>query len=268
MSPDAHGGGRTVDVDDDVLMAEDEDESAGGRMSFLEHLDELRRRIIYSVYAIVASCCLTFWWVNDMFAYMTSYFQANGGTLIYTRPMGGFVFTLKIAVLAGLILAAPFIFTQLWLFVAPGLYAREKKVVVPFVFLSSVLFFAGAAFAHFVGYPTMWQFFASFESETIRFFPDIDTTMSFYVRIVLAMGLVFQMPVLVYFLARFGIVTARFMITHFKYAVLVITILAAVITPSGDAVSLAVFAVPMLALYILSIAVAWLAGRGRRAREA
>jgi len=266
MAPDSLGGGRTVD--DDAFEADQDDaESAGARMSFLEHLDELRRRLIYSVWAIVASCAVTFWWVNDLFTYMTTYFQANGGTLIYTRPMGGFMFSLKVAVLAGLILSAPFIFSQLWLFVAPGLYAREKRVVIPFVFLSSLLFFAGAAFAHLVGYPTMWTFFAGFQSESLRFFPDIDTTMSFYIRIVLAMGLVFQMPVLVFFLARFGIVTARFMIVKFKYAVLVIVVLAAVITPSGDAISLTVFVVPMLALYVISIAVAWLAARGRPAAE-
>jgi sec-independent protein translocase protein TatC len=243
-------------------LIEEDDRS---RMTFLEHLDELRRRIVYSLYALVASCVVALVFVNDMYEYMTAYFSRYGGQLIYTEPMGGFMFSLKIAVLAGAILAAPFVFSQLWLFVAPGLYAREKRVVIPFVFISSLLFFGGAYFAHAIGYPYMWQFFASYDTAAIDFLPDIKVTFGFYSKILIAMGLVFQMPVLVFFLARFGVITARFMVTKFKYAVLIIVVLAAVITPSGDAVTLTVFAAPMLVLYCVSIGVAWLVGRKRSA---
>jgi sec-independent protein translocase protein TatC len=259
MAPDSRPDALDSDYDD---VAEDARDDAS-RMTFLEHLDELRKRIIYALYAVGAACAVTFWFNGPMYEYLTAYFQRYGGTLIYTQPMGGFMFSLKIAVLAGLILAAPFVFSQVWLFVAPGLYARERRVVVPFVFFSSALFFAGAWFAHSIGYPTMWQFFASYQGDAIQFFPDISNTFSFYFKIVLGMGLVFQMPVLVFFLARFGVVTARFMIAKFKYAVLLIFVLAAVITPSGDAVSLAVFAAPMLVLYGVSIVVAWLFGKRR-----
>jgi sec-independent protein translocase protein TatC len=248
----------------DPLLEEEDDRS---RMTFLEHLDELRRRIIYSLYALVASCVVTLVFVNDMYEYMTAYFSRYGGKLIYTEPMGGFMFSLKIAVLAGAILAAPFVFSQLWLFVAPGLYAREKRVVIPFVFISSALFFGGAYFAHAIGYPYMWQFFASYDTTAIDFLPDIKVTFSFYSKIVIAMGLVFQMPVLVFFLARFRVVTARFMVAKFKYAVLIIVVLAAVITPSGDAVTMSVFAAPMLVLYCISIVVAWLVGRKTKGTE-
>jgi sec-independent protein translocase protein TatC len=264
MSPDPSvDDGRSL-LDSEPLVEEDD----RSRMTFLEHLDELRRRILYSLYAIIASCIVTLIFVNDMFLYMTEYLARYGGTLIYTKPMGGFMFSLKIAVLAGLILAAPFVFSQVWLFVAPGLYAREKRVVIPFVFISSLLFFAGAWFAHTIGYPYMWQFFASYNVGSLQFFPDIETTFGFYSKIVIAMGLVFQMPVLVFFLARFGIVTARFMIAKFKYAVLIIIVIAAVITPSGDAVTLTVFAAPMMVLYCISIGVAWLVGKKRAARLA
>jgi sec-independent protein translocase protein TatC len=267
MSPDPFDGARAIGEDafDRTDATVEDAESDGSRMTFLEHLDELRRRIVYSLWAVLASGAITFWFVNDLFVYMTHYFQANGGTLVYTRPMGGFMFSLKIAAFAALLLASPFVFSQLWLFVAPGLYAREKRVVVPFVVVSSLMFFLGAWFAHVVGYPTMWKFFASYQSDALSFLPDLDTTSAFYIKIILAMGLVFQMPVLVFFLARFGIVTARFMLAKIKYAVLFIVILAAVITPSGDVISLAVFAVPMLLLYLVSIAVAWLAGRRRPA---
>jgi sec-independent protein translocase protein TatC len=265
MSPDPSvDDGRSL-LGAEPLVAEEDDRS---RMTFLEHLDELRRRIVYSLYALVASCVVALVFVNDMYEYMTAYFSRYGGQLIYTEPMGGFMFSLKIAVLAGVVLASPFVFSQLWLFVAPGLYAREKRVVIPFVFISSVLFFGGASFAHFIGYPYMWQFFASYDTAAIDFLPDIKVTFAFYSKVVIAMGLVFQMPVLVFFMARFGVVTARFMVAKFKYAVLIIVVLAAVITPSGDAVTLSVFAAPMLVLYCVSIGVAWLTGKKRAARLA
>jgi sec-independent protein translocase protein TatC len=252
-------------LDGAETVADDVDERS--RMSFLDHLDEFRRRILYSLYAVLASCLLTFWFIDPMFRYLTTYFQEYGGRLVFTQPMGGFMFSLKVGVLSGLILAAPFVFAQVWLFIAPGLYAREKKVVIPFVFLSSVLFFSGAYFAHVAGFPTMWKFFASFETETLEFFPDLSIVFGFYVKIILGMGLVFQMPILVFFLAKFGIVTARFMLVKFKYAVLGIVVLAALITPSGDAVSLTVFAAPMLVLYVISIGVAWLFGKKKRDAE-
>jgi sec-independent protein translocase protein TatC len=246
---------------DGETVVEGHDERS--RMSFLEHLDELRRRILFSVYALVASCAVTFYFWQDMFVYLTSYFQAFGGTLIFTRPMAGFMFSLKVAALAGLLIASPFIFAQLWLFIAPGLYAKEKKVVVPFVLFSTILFGGGAAFAHIVAFPSMWRFFASYAQGGLQYFPTIDETFGFYVKTIIGMGLVFQMPMLVFFLARFGIVTAKFMIAKFKYAVLAIFIIAAVITPSADIVTQLVFAAPMLLLYVVSIVVAWLFGKKR-----
>lgn len=258
--------GQAIAADERDEFSEDVDDRS--RMSFLDHLDELRRRILYSLYAVIASCLLTFWFVGQMFDYLTLYFQRYGGQLIYTQPMGGFMFSLKIGALAGLILASPFVFSQVWLFVAPGLYAREKKVVIPFVVSSSALFLSGAWFAHAVGFPAMWRFFASYETTALSFLPDLSIVFGFYVKVVLGMGLVFQMPILVFFLAKFGVITARFMLKKFKYAVLGIFIIAAAITPSGDAVTLTVFAAPMLALYLLSVMVAWVFGKKRRVAEA
>jgi sec-independent protein translocase protein TatC len=171
------------------------------------------------------------------------------------------MFSLKVSGVAALIVAAPFIFCQLWLFVAPGLYKNEKRVVVPFVICSSLLFFAGAAFAHFVAFPMMWKFFASYQIENVKFLATLDDTFAFYVYTLLGTGLVFQMPMVVFFLARFGIVNARFLVRHIKYAVLVIFIVAAVVTPSQDVVTQTVFAAPMLVLYVISIGVAWLFGK-------
>ncbi len=249
---------------EDDFAGEVEQPSDRSRMSFLEHLDELRRRLLYSTYAILACCAVTFWYWEPLYKYLVSYLGKHGGKLMFTQPMGGFMFSLWISALGGLILASPFLFSQMWLFVAPGLYAKEKKVVIPFVLASTALFGTGAWFAHRIAFPSMWTFFASYELENLVFQPTLDLAFSMYVKVLLGLGLVFQMPVLVFFLARFGMVTAGFMIRKFKYAVLIICVIAAVITPSGDPVNLAVFAAPMLVLYVVSIGVAWLFGKKKR----
>ncbi|MEO8483837.1 MAG: twin-arginine translocase subunit TatC [Acidobacteriota bacterium] len=271
-------------TDASFLAADDEAEPTDdrSRMTFLEHLDELRRRILYSLYVMLACCGVTFFFWEPLYRYYVHYFSAFGGHLVYTQPMAGFMFSMKLSALAAFLVAAPFVFSQAWLFVAPGLYAKEKKVVVPFVFFASIFFFTGAYFAHRIAFPSMWQFFAGYQMTEVpaasggipagdgsglTFLPDLDITFSFYVKTLLGMGLVFQMPMVVFFLARFGIVTAKFMLKQFKYAVLVIVILAAIITPSGDPVNLTIFSAPMLFLYIVSIGVAWVFGKKRPVAE-
>jgi sec-independent protein translocase protein TatC len=234
----------------------EDDDSDRSRMSFLEHLDELRRRILYSVYAIAACTAVTFYYWDAMFRYLVRYFQAQGGTLIYSQPTAAFMFSLKIALFAGLLISSPFVFAQLWLFIAPGLYAREKKVVIPVAFFCTLLFAAGAWFGHVVAFPSMWRFFSSYQIEGLTYYPQLDVTFSFYTKMIVGLGLVFQMPLLVFFLARFGIVTAGFLVRKFKYAVLIIFILAAVVTPSADVVNQLIFAAPMMVLYGISIVVA------------
>lgn len=250
--------GQTIGVNefDDEASADDR-----SRMSFLEHLDELRKRIIYSLYALIVCCVAAFFFWERTYAYFVAYFDSYGGQLVYNQPMAGFMFSLKLTGLIGLIAASPFMFSQLWLFVAPGLYAKEKKIVVPFVFFSSLLFMTGAWFGHTQGFPAMWRFFASYEIPGLTYMPALDITFGFYVKVILGLGLVFQMPILVFSLARFGMITAGFMLKHFKYAVLGIVVVAALITPSGDFATLMVFSAPMLVLYVVSIGVAWLFGK-------
>jgi sec-independent protein translocase protein TatC len=237
------------------------------RMSFLEHLDELRRRILYSIYAVAAGCAVSFWFINSLYEYMTAYFARFGGKLIFTGMADAFILEMKVAILAGFLIASPFVFSQLWLFVAPGLYTREKKVVLPFVFFATTLFSTGVWFAHRYAFPSMFQFFASFENEHVSFFPTLKEVASFYFKMALGFGVVFQMPILVFFLARFGIVTWKFMAKQFKYAVLIIFIIAAVVTPSGDPVNQTIFAAPMIVLYIVSIGVAWMFGKKKPKTE-
>jgi sec-independent protein translocase protein TatC len=261
-TPSTHAE-RALGATDEFDTAEEQAESRS-RMSFLDHLDELRRRILYSLYAVLACCAVTFFYWERLFDFYVAYFGAHGGSLIFSQPMSGFMFSLKLSALAAVIVAAPFIFSQVWLFVAPGLYTREKRVVLPFVFFSSVLFFCGAYFAHALGYPYMWRFFASYErAGQLQFLPTLDLAFSLYVKVILGMGLAFQMPVLVFWLARFGLISASFLIRKFKYAMLFIVIAAAIITPSGDPVTLVVFSAPMVVLYLVSIGVAWLFAKKR-----
>jgi sec-independent protein translocase protein TatC len=260
---------------DDLEPERDDDDlepsEAGGKMSFLEHLDELRKRIIRSVIAVALGFLVAFFFIQELFDFIMKPLQAllpPGGTLVYTDPTEAFVLYIKIALIAGLLIASPAVMTQVWLFIAPGLYANEKKLAIPFVLMSSFFFIAGAAFSHYVVFPLTWQFFVSFTTDTLTFMPRIEPTFSLYTKMILAFGLVFQMPTVVLFLARMGVVTARFLWRNVKYAVLIIFIIAAVVTPSADMVTQIAMAGPMILLYLLSIGLAWMFGKKVDAADA
>jgi sec-independent protein translocase protein TatC len=250
---------------------ESEDEEAGGKMSFLEHLDELRRRIIYAVISLAVGFIICCFFISQIFDFIMRPMQQllpPGGTLVYTDPTEAFILYIKIAAIAGLLVASPAIFTQVWLFVAPGLYSHEKKWAIPFVLMSTFFFVLGAGFAHYVVFPLTWRFFVGFTTDILTFMPRIETSFSLYLRLVLAFGIVFQMPTLVLFLARMGVLTARFMVKNFKYAVLGMVVISAVITPDGGGVSLVAMTGPLLLLYVFSIGLAWLFGKRKQLTEA
>jgi sec-independent protein translocase protein TatC len=249
--------------DDDL-----DDDDAGGKMSFLEHLDELRRRIIWAVGALAVGFVICCFFISEIFDFIMRPLQQmlpQGGTLVFTEPTEAFVLYIKIALIAGLLLSSPLVFLQLWLFVAPGLYSHEKKWAIPFVTMSTFFFVLGAGFAHYVVFPLTWRFFVGFTNDILTFMPRIEPAFSLYLRLVLAFGIVFQMPTLVLFLARMGVLTARFMVRNFKYALLLIIIISAVITPDGGGVSLVAMAGPMMLLYVFSIGLAWVFGKKRLA---
>ena len=244
--------------------------SASGRMSFLEHLDELRKRIVNSLISLCVGVAIVAFFIDDIYSFVMLPLRQMlrpGETLIYTYPTEAFMLYLRIALIAGLFVAAPLIFWQVWLFVAPALYAKERRYAIPFIVLSSVGVIAGAAFSHYVAFPLMWRFFASFSNDMVAFMPRIEDAFSLYMRMLLGMAVVFQMPALVFFLARMGVITARWMIRQFKYAVLVIVIVAAVITPSSDIASQLIVAAPMLVLYVLSIGIAAAFGKKRQTED-
>lgn len=248
------------DDDENRITLTDPEELEEGRMSFLDHLDELRKRLIASVYALLAGCVIAFFFVNRIqaFIFVPLHEALGGADFIYTKGFEPFMLMMKTGALAGLLIASPFIIWQLWLFIAPGLYANEKRFAIPFVFFSSVFFLLGATFSHYVAFPWTWAFFRSWETEYVKFLPDIGEAFSIYVKMILAFGVIFQMPTLVFSLARMGLVTAGWLAKNTKYAVLIIFIVAAVISPGTDVVSQALMAGPMLALYAFSILVAWI----------
>lgn len=239
------------------------DDQPEGGMSFLEHLDELRKRITRSVVGLFLGFLAAFAFIEPIHAFVYERLIADvpGASFIYTEPTEAFFIYIKIAALSGLLLASPYIMWQVWLFIAPGLYANEKRLAVPFVLIGSGLFIGGAAFSHYVLFPAAWRFFASFSNEYMTFTPRIEPVFGLYVKLMLALGLVFQMPMLIFVLAKLGIVTAKFLIKNIKYAILIIFIVAAVVTPDGSMVVQVIMAAPMIVLYFISIGVAWVFGK-------
>jgi len=261
------GRARSAQAADDDPWAEPDDNGAGAKMTFLEHLDELRKRIIIAVSSIGVGCLIAFTFVNKIYDFVYFPLAAllpKGSQFIFTEAGEAFFLKMKMALIVGIMIAMPVTLWQVWLFIAPGLYQKEKKLAIPFIVLASVGFVAGAAFSHYFLFPWMWQFFASFANDELVFLPKIGPVFSLYMQMLLGMGLVFQMPAIVYPLARMGIVTWRFLARHFKYAVLIIFIASAVITPSGDPMTQTLLAAPMIGLYLVSIVIALIFGKRRR----
>jgi sec-independent protein translocase protein TatC len=245
-------------------------QDTGGKMSFLDHLDELRRRIIYSVVGIGIGFGAAFFWLNELFTFIFKPMQAvlpAGQHMIYTEPGEQFFLMFKIGLMAGLIIASPLVLSQVWLFIAPGLYSHEKKLAIPFVVMGTVLFVGGAAFSHYLLFPVIWKFFATSSVEFVTFMPRIEPAFSWYLRLMLGTGLTFQLPTLVLFLAKMGLITPRFMIRNFGYAVIIIAIIAAIVSPDPGGVGMAMMGLPVILLYILSIGLAWLFGKKRKREE-
>ncbi len=243
-------------------------------MSFLEHLEELRRRIIYSILAVIAGFFACWYWAENIFAYMQApiMFALRNHKLdeklVYLNPTEPFNLYLKIGFLAGLFVASPFILYQLWLFIAPGLYKHEKRYVMPFMFSTVFLFIGGGAFGYKMVYPAALDFLIGYGQQfqpmiTIGEYTDL------FLTIIIGMGLIFELPILVFFLSLMGILSAGFMWRNFRYSILVIFIIAAIITPTTDILNMCIFAAPMVVLYFLSIGVAWLVHpAARKARRA
>lgn len=243
-------------------MSEQDDDLAPdtpGRMSFLDHLDELRRRIVYSVYSVLAALVVAFIFIQDILAFVTNAMVAAtpSGKLLGTGSLDPIMVIFKPGLLVAIIIASPLILLQVWYFIAPGLYAKEKRLAIPFVVSATLLFLTGAWFGHDLAFPVTWGMMAAIVPRFMDWMPTWNDAFGLYLRIVLGLGIIFQMPVVVFVLARFGLVTPTFLIKNIKYAILIIFVVAAVASPGQDPASQLLFAAPMLVLYLISIGVAW-----------
>ena len=235
-------------------------------MTFLEHLDDLRKRLFYSFLAIVFSVIPAWIFhkqIYDILAIPVNQYLPEGETLAFTKLTEPFMVYIKVSFLAAIFAISPFLFFQLWKFVAPGLYQREKKYVIPFVLFTTIFFASGAVFAYFVVFPFACRFFLGIGAD---FQPVIkmDEYFSLAIRVIIGIALVFELPTLVFFLSRMGLVTAKWMVKKFKYAVLVIFIIAAIITPTPDMLTQSIIGVPMLALYGFSILIAFFSEKRKK----
>lgn len=244
------------------VHVEDMDEDGGARMGFLDHLDELRMRLIRSCIAIGAGMAVSVLFVSRLEDFVLGAVLSSlpaGSSLITTRPAEGFSFYFDLALMGGLVVAAPFVTYQVWRFIAPALHRSEKRLVVPFLVLAIGGSIAGALFSHYVLFPSMMAFFGTFDSPRMRFMPRVEDTFALYKSTLIGMVAVFQIPTLVFVLARLSLVSARFLWRHLRYAVLAAVVASALLTPSTDPWNQLVFAAPMVAMYLLGIGIAWLA---------
>jgi sec-independent protein translocase protein TatC len=231
------------------------------RMPLLEHLEELRRRILRSVLAlgIGVAACLS--WAPEILRFLARPIYAHlppGQKLAVLGVTDPFLLYFKTALLAGVFLAFPAILWQAWQFVAPGLYPRERKWIGPFVAVGWLFFLGGGAFAYYVAFPFAVQFLLEM---AVDFQPVItaDRYYRFLMTIVLGLGVMFELPLVLTLLARVRLTSAKFLLRHFRWAVLIIFVVAAILTPTADIVNLCIFAVPTIGLYLLGIAGAALA---------
>lgn len=231
-------------------------------MTFFEHLGELRKRILYSVFFISIFFLASWSFVDKIYQWLAQpllQFMPPGEKLAFTSLTEPFMMYIKLALISGLFFAAPFIFHQLWLFISPALYKKEKGLVFPFVFFTTVFFVLGGAFGYYFVFPWACRFFLEVGKD-FKAIITIDQYFTLAFRVLLGIAVIFELPVLAFLLAKLKILTARFLIKHFKYAIIIIFIIAAVITPTPDAVTQCLFAVPMILLYLLSILIVKVVG--------
>jgi len=240
-------------------------------MTFFEHLTELRKRIINSLISIGIGAGIG-WFVAPYFVnWITKpMLKALGDAhldqkLVYTHPARYLNLLITLSVYLGLVIASPWILYQIWLFVAPALYKHERKAITGFLFSTVFLFLAGIAFGYFISMPYVLHFLISFQGPVVPLI-SINEYFDLILLVLLGLGLVFELPVLIFVLSLFGIVTPKFLLDNFRYAILVIAILAAILTPTPDAMTMLVFMAVLVGLYFLGVAVSWLVVRRREKR--
>jgi sec-independent protein translocase protein TatC len=238
-------------------------------MTFLEHLDELRSRLfrIAIVFIVILAAA---WLVSDrILAFLLKPIREHmfeGGEIIFISLTEPFMVYMKASAIAAIFVSAPYVLWQFWGFVAPGLYKKERRAGALFIVLGTIFFVAGGAFGYYIALPMTARWLLSLGTK-FKAQLTLQSAFDFENRMLLGAGLVFELPIVILVLSRFGIVTPAFLIRHLRMAIMVIAIAAAVITPSGDALTMTVFALPMVALYLLGVGFAWIAARPETRRS-
>jgi sec-independent protein translocase protein TatC len=239
------------------------------KQPFTNHLEELRRRLITSFVAVGIGFVASYAFKEKLFYILVAPLQQamkSGDSLIYTHLPEAFFTFLKTALISGILLASPVLLYQFWMFIAPGLYDREKKLMIPILFLSTLFFTGGALFGYFIVFPWGFKFFLSFATDTIRPMPSMREYLGFASKLLLAFGIVFELPLVITFLAKLGIVSIEFLKKNRKYAVLIFFVGAAMLTPP-DVVTQIMMALPLMLLYEISIIGARIFGKKNEASE-
>jgi len=249
------------------------DEESGATMSFFDHLVELRKRIISSLMAIGVGIVVGFAIAKHFIDFITRPMQAAlranhvDPSLYYTSPAGYVSLLITLSVYLGIVIAMPWVLYQVWLFVAPGLYKHERRAVASFITSSMMLFLCGIAFGYFVLLPRVLTYVVGFAAGgPIKPLISLNEYFDLIVVVLVGLGVIFEMPVVVFILSLFGIVTPKFLLKNFRYAMLLITIVAAIVTPTPDATTMLVFMLPMVALYFISVVVSYFVIRRKRSR--
>jgi sec-independent protein translocase protein TatC len=238
-------------------------------MSLMDHLEELRKRIVHSALYLAAGFIVAYIYHERLYGLVQKPLDQLGIKLNYTHPMDSLNLYLQVALIGGAILASPFILYQVWLFIAPGLYQNERRFVIPFMSATVALFMTGASFGYFFVLPGALKILILGFGKRFNPIITIEEYTGFFLSIILGLGISFELPILIFFLAMFGIVSPKFLWKNIRYAILAVFIVAAVICPSPDPWTMCIYAIPMLALYVIGIGVAWWVHPSRRrAREA
>ncbi|MEW6439607.1 MAG: twin-arginine translocase subunit TatC [bacterium] len=243
---------------------------ADEKMPLAAHLEELRRRLIICCVAVAVGFCISYFVKEQLFLFLAKPLQRQlpeGSALQYIGVAEAFVTYLKLSLIAGVFLAMPVLLYEVWMFVAPGLYEREKRYVIPVVLFSLIFFFGGAAFCYVIVFPFAFKFFMAFSSDTLRAMPTTLYYLSFAWHMMLAFGLVFQMPIAFFFLGRMGLVTYKGLARQRRYAIVLVFVAAALLTPGPDVISQLLLAGPLLVLFEMSLQVVRLTGKKREWQE-
>ena len=253
----------------DTDPEQDEQQELTGQMSFLDHLEELRKRIINSLIAVGIAVGVSWTFADALFkAVQRPINKAGISSLVVSTPTEGFNLELKLALMAAVFLASPFVLGQVWLFISPGLYKHERRYALPFIFFSSLLFVTGGLFGYFVAFPFALQFLLEWEKNMgVTTLINATEYFDLFIMVELGLAIIFEIPAVIFVLSRIGLVSGPFLLRNTRYAILVAFVVAAIITPTTDIPNMMMMALPMMLLYLLGVVVAYVFGKKRRTEE-